>query len=209
MNHKEDILNAAIAEFGRNGYKAASTNEIVRQAGVSKGLLFHHFKNKETLYTACQLFVLEEYAKFMTTQADFTSKDFFERILSNLRIKMEFGRKNENYLALINRAWHTEGEGNPIKQQEAVEQIINKYGQNGQNGQYGQGQFLNEIDLSLFRDGMEPARVMDICRLTLEAGWLRFSQRHKHNMQAILADINTYFEECDYVVALLKRGAYK
>jgi AcrR family transcriptional regulator len=38
---KQDrILNAAIKEFALKGYKNASTNEIVREAEISKGLLF-------------------------------------------------------------------------------------------------------------------------------------------------------------------------
>ena len=39
---KQKIINASIEEFSK-GYSLASTNEIVRKAGVSKGLLFHYF----------------------------------------------------------------------------------------------------------------------------------------------------------------------
>lgn len=44
---KQDrILNAALKEFAQKGYQNASTNEIVKEAGISKGLLFHYFNNK-------------------------------------------------------------------------------------------------------------------------------------------------------------------
>lgn len=55
---RNKILNAAIEEFAENGYEAASTNRITRRAGVSKGLPFHYFKNKEGLYIACYEHVL-------------------------------------------------------------------------------------------------------------------------------------------------------
>ncbi|MGB9789244.1 MAG: TetR/AcrR family transcriptional regulator [Thermotoga caldifontis] len=76
---RNEILNAAIEEFAENGYEAASTNTITRRAGVSKGLLFHYFKNKEGLYIACYEHVL----KWSQTQfEDFAEKakrlDFFE-----------------------------------------------------------------------------------------------------------------------------------
>jgi len=46
---QERIINAAMAEFTA-GYKKASTDNIVREAGISKGLLFHYFGTKENLY---------------------------------------------------------------------------------------------------------------------------------------------------------------
>ena len=47
---RDRIINAAMKEF-RYGYKKASTDIIVKEAGISKGLLFHYFGTKEQLYT--------------------------------------------------------------------------------------------------------------------------------------------------------------
>ncbi|MDD3656837.1 MAG: TetR/AcrR family transcriptional regulator, partial [Atribacterota bacterium] len=44
---QERIINAALKEFARNGYGKASTNEIIKQAGISKGSLFNYFNNKK------------------------------------------------------------------------------------------------------------------------------------------------------------------
>jgi TetR/AcrR family transcriptional regulator len=46
---RQRIIRASIEEFGK-GYALASTNEIVRKAGVSKGLLFHYFGSKKNLF---------------------------------------------------------------------------------------------------------------------------------------------------------------
>jgi len=40
---RQKILNAAFAEFYKNGYQAGSLNRIVKTAGTTKGALFHHF----------------------------------------------------------------------------------------------------------------------------------------------------------------------
>lgn len=49
---KQDrMINAALKVFALNGYRHASTDEIVREAGISKGLLFHYFDSKLGLYT--------------------------------------------------------------------------------------------------------------------------------------------------------------
>ncbi len=39
-------MNAAISIFATQGYAHASTDEIVKRAGISKGLLFHYFISK-------------------------------------------------------------------------------------------------------------------------------------------------------------------
>ena len=49
---KQKILTAAIEEFGKNGYKGASLNNICA-TGIPKGLLYHNYKNKDAVYLAC------------------------------------------------------------------------------------------------------------------------------------------------------------
>ena len=48
---RERILDAALEEFGVWGYDSASTNRVCRQAEISKGLLFHYYKNKQQLFS--------------------------------------------------------------------------------------------------------------------------------------------------------------
>ena len=52
------ILNAAMKEFAF-GYKNASTDNMVKEAGISKGLLFHYFGTKERLYNYLIDYVIE------------------------------------------------------------------------------------------------------------------------------------------------------
>lgn len=48
---KQDrIINAALKAFALEGYLHASTDDIVRMAGISKGLIFHYFETKLGLY---------------------------------------------------------------------------------------------------------------------------------------------------------------
>ncbi len=48
---KQDrIINAALKAFAIGGYMHASTDDIVRMAGISKGLIFHYFETKLGLY---------------------------------------------------------------------------------------------------------------------------------------------------------------
>jgi AcrR family transcriptional regulator len=44
------ILDAALAVFSESGYHSASIDDIAREAGVSKALIYEHFASKQELY---------------------------------------------------------------------------------------------------------------------------------------------------------------
>ena len=62
---KQDrIINAAMKVFALNGYRNASTDDIVKEAGISTGLLFHYFENKIGVYT----FLFDYSARYTTLE---------------------------------------------------------------------------------------------------------------------------------------------
>ena len=49
MDKRDQIINAAIELFAEQGFDKTSISAICEKVGVSKGLVFHHFKNKDDL----------------------------------------------------------------------------------------------------------------------------------------------------------------
>ena len=49
---QQQILHCALELFSTEGYKGTSTSKIANKAGVSEGLIFRHFKNKDGLLQA-------------------------------------------------------------------------------------------------------------------------------------------------------------
>jgi AcrR family transcriptional regulator len=49
---REQILNAALKLFSHRGYGATSVRDIAEEAGLSKGNVYHHFPDKETIFRA-------------------------------------------------------------------------------------------------------------------------------------------------------------
>lgn len=49
---QEKILEAALELFARDGYNNTSTSKVAKRAGVSEGLIFRHFENKDGLLQA-------------------------------------------------------------------------------------------------------------------------------------------------------------
>jgi TetR/AcrR family fatty acid metabolism transcriptional regulator len=49
---RERLVKAALGVFARNGYERATVDEIVREAGYSKGAFYVHFEAKEDIFWA-------------------------------------------------------------------------------------------------------------------------------------------------------------
>jgi len=47
---RAQVLDAALALFSHQGYRATSMREIAQKAGVSTGNVYHHFRDKETIF---------------------------------------------------------------------------------------------------------------------------------------------------------------
>ncbi|WP_432663436.1 TetR/AcrR family transcriptional regulator [Wukongibacter baidiensis] len=48
---KDKLIEAALDEFTQKSYDEASLNNIIKNASMSKGSFYYHFKNKRDLYT--------------------------------------------------------------------------------------------------------------------------------------------------------------
>ena len=75
---KQDrMINAALKVFALHGYRHASTDDIVREAAISKGLLFHYFGSKLGVYS----FIYDYSVRYMTlelsTTVDRKASDMF------------------------------------------------------------------------------------------------------------------------------------
>lgn len=60
---RRKIMDSAFSEFGQQGYGLSSVNNICTSGDISKGILYHYFKDKDQLYLAC----IEELFDSLTT----------------------------------------------------------------------------------------------------------------------------------------------
>jgi AcrR family transcriptional regulator len=59
---RQQILDAALKLFSHKGYGATSVRDIAEEAGLSKGNVYHHFPDKETIFRA----LLDRYFQAMS-----------------------------------------------------------------------------------------------------------------------------------------------
>jgi AcrR family transcriptional regulator len=98
---KQDrMINGAIEVFAKNGYKHASTDDMVKTAGISKGLWFHYFNSKEGIYVFAYDYCVKYMLLELSSIIDENEKDFFEIIkqIAFARIK---AAKNYPYITVF------------------------------------------------------------------------------------------------------------
>lgn len=156
---KQDrIINAAIKEFAQKGYDKASTNEIVKEAEISKGLLFHYFGNKRKMYLFLFEHCTEMIAEEFYQKVSFDEKDFFVRIRQAVMIKMELLNKYPELFKFIEEVYFEESQDLKGELEKRIKQFKD----------INFGKMYEGIDLTEFRDDIDIQKILKIITWTFE-----------------------------------------
>ena len=104
------ILQAAAGEFAEHGIAGARTDEIAREAGVNKALLYYYFKDKETLYGAVldDVFAGLKVTVFRVLDGDLPPR---EKMMAYAGAYFDFIASNQLYPRLMQREMMRAREG--------------------------------------------------------------------------------------------------
>ena len=94
-----EIMETGIREFADSGYDRANTNVIAHKAGISVGVLFKYFKNKEGLFLAClrhSLDILES----VLAEVESSGDNAFFKAESLFRTVIGFSRSHGDYIRM-------------------------------------------------------------------------------------------------------------
>ncbi|KLU63724.1 HTH-type transcriptional regulator AcrR [Desulfosporosinus acididurans] len=152
------ILNAAMKEFAQKGYKNASTNEIVKEAGISKGLLFHYFAKKKDLFLYLYDYSLEIFTIEFFQRIDLVEKDIFKRIRQMALLKIDLIKKHPE---LYNFLYKAIIEDTP----EVKEDLEQK---NKQLLTNGYAKIFRDIEVKKFKETIDTDKVINIVIWTIE-----------------------------------------
>jgi AcrR family transcriptional regulator len=153
---RDRIINSALEDFSRNSYEKASTNNIVKNAGISKGLLFHYFKSKQGLYDYLEKFVFQKMMDVILEEIDWNETDIFNRIKQISIIKM----------GVIDRYPGIETFGKIIYERKSINEIkaiIEKMVPDLYHQVY-----TKNIDMDRFRDDLDFDKIIQIIQWTIE-----------------------------------------
>lgn len=189
---RKRIIDAAVKEIASKGYDDASTNEIVRNAGISKGLLFHYFKNKKQLYLYVFDYFIDLMMRELTAKFNPEERDIFKRIKNIAELKFQLIRKHRDIIRFLEKAYFEDSEELRGELDGRKQKLL----------EVNMGKFFDNIDTTKFKQGYDIGQIMNIVTWTFEG------IANKHANQSVI-DYDSVFAEADAYTELFKKSFYK
>ena len=187
------IATAAIEIFGKGSYKEASTDEIARKAGISKGLLFFYCKNKRQLYLHTMEYLYEKVVDIVVDGAFWQIDDFFELLLYTARSKGSLLERFPWALSFSIRAFYPDHRD--------IKDTMNRWNQEQIEIMFER--FFTNVDWSRFRDEVDPKHVMNMLIWTAD-GWMHQRQASQEPVR-----LDELMDEFTLWLNILRSWAYK
>lgn len=192
------ILNAALKEFAHKGYKNASTNEIVKTAEISKGLLFHYFKNKKELYLFLFDYCIEVLVNDFYNKIDLYESDIIERLRQFSQVKLKMLERYPDIIRFVEVAYMEDS----IEVRNDVEERISKLTDSNMKKAF------EGIDVSKFKEGVDVEKAINIIIWTFEG--MSNSEIKKAKLSASEGiDYNRIINDVDVYIEMFKEWFYK
>lgn len=194
---RERVINAALKEFAQKGYSAASTNEIAKEAGISKGLLFHYFTSKKDLYLYLYDHSVDLLIEEIEAKVDREERDFFVKIRQMAVVKLGIYDLHPDLFQFMKMVFFEESPDVKVELLERYKRIA--------ASEYSR--MFADIDTSKFKDGIDPDRAIKVVLWSMEG--LGEQEKDKHRRSGGELQINELIEEFDAYMELFKLSFYK
>ena len=191
---QERIINAALKEFAKNGYDKASTNEIVKEAEISKGSLFNYFNNKKELYLFLLDYVTEMIEKIYS-EVNWDERDFFERMKQLGFVKFKVYKKLPQAFSFLKALSHEDAAEVKSEIKKVGNDVISR----------GMERGYQNIDWTKFREDIDREKMINIINWTM----LNFAEQYMDSVDSIEEVGMEVFSESDGYFDILKRCFYK
>ena len=135
---RQELIDAALIEFGERGYENASLNNILKEADIGKGTFYYHYRNKEDLYMQLIDIIVEEKLAFISNEMKTIegNEDIFTKLKIMIKIGMKFAHRNplvntfsQSFIKESGTQDHNKRMEKYYKQRESfLEELSKKYG---------------------------------------------------------------------------------
>jgi AcrR family transcriptional regulator len=193
---RQRIINAALKEFTK-GYAVANTDVIVKEANISKGLLFHYFGSKKGLF----LFLLKYSADIMNAEFSkiiINSRDFLENIRVVSMKAMEMTCKYRLIYGFVTKAYFSLNEVFPEGPPMGI----------SNSNQILLMEILKNSDQSLFREDIDKEKVKNIILWTMK-GFSDSVMNYGNDLEEYIPHYDELMKEFDEYINLLRKLLYK
>jgi TetR/AcrR family transcriptional regulator len=194
---RERIINASMNEFAKKGYDNASTNEIVKNAQISKGILFHYFGNKKQLYLYIYQYTIDLFMKEYYEKINLEETDFLNRLVQVSNYKMNIVRRYPDITRYFEVAYMEESQ----ELKEEIEKINSSIRLETMNV------IFKNIDKSKFIDDISADKIINIIICFFDG----YNQQiiKKSKMTGVPIDYDEAFKESNEYLKIFKDRFYK
>jgi TetR/AcrR family transcriptional regulator len=200
LEEQQRLLQVCIAEFSTNGYQQASTNTIVKQAGIPKGTLFYFFGSKKDLYLYVLDYAIRQFARRYTEMAGDMPTDLFERLLHRGRIKFQFAAEEPELFQLFYNAFIN----TPQEIQEELRSRAGGYAASSED------RLMEGLDLSRFREDVDVQEAVALIQLMLDGLLNKYlSVFRKMTPDEALVLVERINHEAKAYFQLIQKGIYR
>lgn len=197
---KKRIIHAALKEFAKKGYEQASTNRIVKEAGIGKGMLFYYFDTKENLFNYLLNYCLDILGRHYLSLIPEDSPDFIEKLAGISKLKFKFYTEFPLEWEFLSRFFVERGLALP---EEARKRYENIYAVSMEKI-FGNKQ----IDKSLFREDIDPEKAYRLIEWAI-MGYQNDLLERFRNKTVKMEDLEPLWDEFDEYLEILKTCFYK
>lgn len=192
------IINAAYKVFSTFGYKKASTNEIIEEAGISKGLLFHYFKSKKGLYFYIYERGLGLLKEKLYGEIDTNEPDILNRIRVVTEAKIALVSQYPELFDFLKSAY--------FELEPEIKQFV--YDTNNEVTNENIKVLYSNLDLTLFREGIDWQMAIQTISGALEKWAEAYLLQFKDKSITAMLD-GTIEKELDRYMDFFRRSFYK
>lgn len=187
---KQDrMINAALKVFALHGYRRASTDDIVKEAGISKGLLFHYFESKIGVYNFIYDYSVRYISLEMKSAVNSNEKNLFE-IIRQMEMAKMFAMRGYPYMQqFLNEAMHEDVS-------EALLTIESK--RNELNELYNS--ILSRADLSLLPASVDAKKIVQMLDFTIKGLMTARFQDSSFHPEMLFEEIKEYINLVEKMV---------
>ncbi|AWI04976.1 TetR/AcrR family transcriptional regulator [Clostridium drakei] len=202
---KNRIIKAALKEFAVKGYEEASTNNIVKEAGISKGMIFHYFENKKNLYLYILDYCAELYFQKTKEICEKSHNSAFEKFNQLLEERTEW-LKGEMYLGIIISNALLCNLPNELQAiaTEKTQSLIERM----------KKVMLNNIDTSDFNKNVDLNKVFDMFSFIFQALTMRYLKKYSFiqselKEEQVIKELEMMNKELTCFMEIIKYGVCK
>jgi AcrR family transcriptional regulator len=98
---RQALLAAARELFASDGFQATRTEEIVQRAGLTRGALYHHFRDKEDLFRAVYEEVSGEVSRSLWRRSADRHRSAWDLFVANSEVYLDAASTNPAYRQIV------------------------------------------------------------------------------------------------------------